>query len=131
MINLSKSIKTINYLLKHRFSSIPYRNFDTNKLELSDMKEGMTENLQENLTNIYKDFIDAIGNKDENFINTNCQKQFSKIIIENFKNQGELIVNKEKFVDIELMNYEFHFNIHSDRARNKKQNVTLRKVRSN
>ena len=49
MINLSKSIKTINYLLKHRFSSIPYRNFDTNKLELSDMKEGMTENLQENL----------------------------------------------------------------------------------
>jgi hypothetical protein len=131
MLNLSKSIKTIYYLHKNRFSTIPYQNFNTNKLELSDMKEGMTENLQENLINIYKQFIDAISKKDESFINTNCQKQFSKRIIENFKNQGELLVNKEKLVDIELMNYEFHFNIHSDRVRNKKQNVTLRKVRSN
>lgn len=130
MLNLFKYKRNIYSFIKFNYSSIPYMNFDISKLEKMDMKEGIADHLQQNLINLYKEFIDALGKKDENFINNNCQKQFSKEIIENFVNQRELSVNKDKKVEVELMNYEFHFKLNSDRMKNRKHNVKLRKVRS-
>lgn len=127
LIYKSNHCLPLNFLSKRVFcSKFPFKFGNQKTLNELTIEPITQKETLEGFKYIYRNFIEAINDKDEEYIEKVCEETFAKKLIESIKDEKVYlndIGESDKSVKIEKINFELYYGIKTNREENRKQGV--------